>query len=207
MSLSEAVSGAPRRHLSGRFWHQGPTRYPITSCRDPALGVGRYHQAGDPGVWYASSQEQAAWAELFRHFLDAGVDPFEVRRRIGRVSVVVEVLDLTDPVVRDKLGVAEEDLVGDDYDVTQEVAREARRVGFHGVLAPSAALPGATTLAVFAGALSAVQPERSEIRQPPPRLADLLPVIRPQEDVSAAVRRLFRTLAAAGAEAVRARRR
>jgi len=59
-----------------RFWHQGPTRHPLTYCADPAQGPGRYHRTGEPGVWSGSSQEQAAWAELFRHILDAGIDPF-----------------------------------------------------------------------------------------------------------------------------------
>lgn len=90
MNLAEAVATAPRRQISGRFWHQGPTRHPLTSCADPARGPGRYHRTGEPGVWYASSQEQAAWAELFRHFVHDGIDPFEVRRRVGRVYVALE---------------------------------------------------------------------------------------------------------------------
>jgi len=44
-------------------------------------------------VRYASDREQAAWAELFRHFMDDGVDPFEVRRRVGAAEVAgLEVL-------------------------------------------------------------------------------------------------------------------
>lgn len=35
-----------------------------------------------------------------RHFLDTGVDPFEIRRRAGRVTVTnLDVLDLTNPAV------------------------------------------------------------------------------------------------------------
>jgi hypothetical protein len=30
----------------------------------------------------------------FRHFVDEGVDPFEVRRHVGRVAVALQVLDL-----------------------------------------------------------------------------------------------------------------
>ncbi|MHB1969158.1 MAG: RES domain-containing protein [Acidimicrobiales bacterium] len=52
----------------------------------PAYG-GRFHVAGGHGVWYASSTQEGAWAEFFRHFLDDGVDPFEVRRRVGRIRV------------------------------------------------------------------------------------------------------------------------
>jgi RES domain-containing protein len=159
-------------------------------------------------VWYASSQEQGAWAELFRHFLDEGVDPFEVRRRVGRVSVDLQVLDLTDEATRSHLGVNEADLVSDNSTLTQDIAAAARDAGFDGVLAPAAALPGCETLAVFGHALSAtVTAERSEVRQPPPRLADLLPWIRPHEDVPDTVRRLLITLGKLGAEAIRQRRR
>lgn len=207
MSLADAVATAPRRRIAGRFWHQGPTRHPLVDCAHPARGPGRYHRSGEPGVWYGSSQEQGAWAELFRHFLDDGVDPFELRRRVGRVSVALEVLDLTDPQVRAHVGVEESDLIGDDYALTQAIAEAARSAGFDGVLAPAAALPRRETLAVFAHALPLVQAERSEVRQPPPRLADLLPLIRPHERVPDAVRRTFRMIASAGADSVRRRRR
>lgn len=207
MNLALAVANAPRRQISGRFWHQGPTRHPLTSCADPARGPGRYHRTGEPGVWYASSQEQAAWAELFRHFVEDGIDPFELRRRVGRVFVALVVLDLTDVAVRTHLGIDEADLVGDNYSTTQAIATAARNAGFHAILAPAAALPDRETLAVFVHALPSVQAERSEIRQPPPRLADLLPLIRPHERVPDAVLRLYRTLAGSGAEAIRQSRR
>jgi RES domain-containing protein len=177
------------------------------SCGDPALGAGRYHRTGEPGVWYASSREQGAWAELFRHFVDEGVDPFEVRRRVGRVSVDLQVLDLTDSKTRSHLGVDEADLVSDDCVTTQAIASAARDAGFDAVLAPAAALPGCESLAVFVHALPNVKAERSEVRQPPPRLADLLPLIRPHEDVPDTVRRLLITLGRIGAEAIRRSRR
>lgn len=111
MKLADAIATAPRRTLKGTYWHQGPTRHPVTSCADPARGPGRYHRTGEPGVWYASNKEQGAWAELFRHFVDDGVDPFEVRRRVGRVAVTLQVLDLTDERTRSHLGVDETDLL------------------------------------------------------------------------------------------------
>ena len=66
MSLDHAVTTARRRQLTGAYWHQGATKYPVTTCADPARGPGRYHRTGEPGVWYASNREQGAWAELFR---------------------------------------------------------------------------------------------------------------------------------------------
>ncbi|MCB1255610.1 MAG: RES family NAD+ phosphorylase [Microthrixaceae bacterium] len=201
------MAAAPRRRIIGSWWHQGPTRHPLTSCANPARGSGRYHRQDEPGVWYASNQEQAAWAELFRHFTEGGIDPFELRRRVGRVSVDVEVLDLTSSTVQKSIGINAGDLLSDDYAVTQDVAAAARDAGFDAVLAPAAALPDRETLAVFAHALAKVHPERSAIRQPPPRLADLLPLIRPHERVPDVVRRAYFTIAGTGAEAIRRRRK
>ena len=80
---------------------------------------------------------------MFRHFSDEGVDPFEVRRRIGYVDVDrLAVLDLTDATVLSAIGATEADLLGDDYSLTQRIARAATEAGFEGILAPSAALPG-----------------------------------------------------------------
>ena len=207
MRLGDAVATAPRRKLEGNYWHQGPTRHLLTSCADPARGPGRYHRTGEPGVWYASNREQGAWAELFRHFVDEGVDPFEIRRRVGRVSVGLQILDLTDEKTRVHLNVDEADLVSDDYATTQAIATAARDAGFDAVLAPAAALPGCETLAVFFHALPNVEAEKSQVRQPPPQLADLLALIRPHEKVPDAVRRLLKTLQQAGAKAIRRRRR
>lgn len=207
MSLAAGVASAPRRTITGRFWHQGPTRHDLLSCAEPARSDGRYHRRGGSGVWYASDQEQAAWAELFRHFIDEGVDPFEVRRRVGRVRVDVDVLDLTDEQVRAHLGIDEDDLLGDDYSQSQDIARAAESAGYEGVLAPSAALPGRQTLVVFHAGLRSLHAERSVVRQPPPRLADLLPLVRPHPNVPMPVRHRLAALTATGSEAVRRLRR
>jgi RES domain-containing protein len=175
LDLEQAIAAVPRRLLRGRFWHQGPTQHPLDELSDPARTEGRYHVAGGTGVWYASDQEQAAWAELFRHFVDQDVDPFEVRRRVGYVDIDgLEVLDLTDTSVVSALEVTEADLVGDDYALTRSIAVFAAAAGFDGILAPSAALAGRTTLVVFPRGMQAVTAGPSRVRQPPPRMADLL---------------------------------
>ena len=107
------LAGVRRRRVSGLFWRQGPTGHSLLSFADPAVTDGRYHRVGGPGVWYASDQEQAAWAELFRHFTQDGVDPFEVRRRTGNLTVVdLDVVDLTVPAVRRHLNLEVTDLNG-----------------------------------------------------------------------------------------------
>jgi RES domain-containing protein len=172
------------------------------------MSDGRYHQLGAPGVWYASDQEQAAWSELMRHFLDDGVDPFEVRRRVGRVSITaLAVLDLTDLAVRAALDLTKADLTGDDYTATQQTAAAAAAAGFDGILAPSAALPGRRTLVVFASAAASIREEFSTVRQPPPRLADLLRLIRPHPDTPHGVRDYLARTAALGSAVIRARHR
>jgi hypothetical protein len=103
-----------------------------------------------------------------RHFLDDGVDPFEIRRRVGRVKVQgLRVLDLTNPGILAALELSVADLVGDDYTISQRLAASTLLVGFDGILAPSAALEGRRTLVVFASAPnSAIVEKSSTVRQP-----------------------------------------
>lgn len=98
--------------------------------------------------------------------------------------------------------------MGDDYTDTQELADGVAGAGFGGILAPSAPhSPGCRTLVVFATAATAVIEEYSVLRQPPPRLADLLRVIRPHQDMPRAVRDLLASLASLGSDMIRQRRR
>lgn len=166
------------------------------------MGPGRYHRQGGPGVWYASNSEAGAWAELFRHFSAEGIDPFELQRRVGSVTVELVVLDLTDEEVRASLGVTEADLVSDDYTLTQLVADAARTAGFDGILAPGAALGDTRTLAVFAYALDKVSSAGSTVAQPPEWLAELLPGVRAHPDVPESVREMIAEIA----ERIRRRR-
>lgn len=101
------MNDLPRRHLTRPVWHQTCPGNALLQFEDPATYVGRYHRASGPGAWYASLTERGAWAELFRHWGQHEISPFEVRRRVGRARVTeLVVLDLTDPAVRKQLGIA-----------------------------------------------------------------------------------------------------
>lgn len=114
------------------------------------------------------------WAEFLRHH-EPDISPWEVRRRVGRARVKgLRVLDLTNPAVRAALGVEAEQLVSDDLAGCQQIAAWARREGYEGILAPSAALDGEVILAVFATALGKVTEEHSRVPRPPRRMASLV---------------------------------
>jgi RES domain-containing protein len=72
----------------------------------------------------------------------------------GRVSVSTDVslsnvLDLTDPAVRQELNVTLEQITGDSYTVTHQLGDLARANGYDGILAPSARNPGGSNLIMF----------------------------------------------------------
>jgi len=197
--------------LSGRWWHQNAPRFALLDCADPAVVDARYQRHGQPGVWYASSKERSAWAELARHTLTPDLSPFELRRRVGRVRVTgLRVLDLTDHHVRAHLSVSEAELVGDDYARCQQLAEMARDAGLDGLIATSAALDGHQTLALFAHVLddaNKIVGEHSRVQVPPVTLLDVLPGVRPVGEQAAAVRALFDRLVSQGRDAVRRARR
>ena len=174
-----AIKEIRPRKLTRRFWHQGPTGRALAFFPSPATYGARYHREGTDGAWYASSRERAAWAELFRHHQSPELSPFEVRRRIGRVRVEeLAVLDLTDPEVRERIGVTEDELVSGDLSLCQAIGDIASKAGFDGILAPSAALPGEATLAVFPNGMKRVVEEHSRIQRPPRTLMRVLRRIR-----------------------------
>ncbi|MCA1704046.1 MAG: RES family NAD+ phosphorylase [Actinobacteria bacterium] len=181
--------------LSRLVWHQTRPRNGLLDFADPASYDARYSRAGEPGAWYASLTERAAWAELFRHWDQGEISPFEVRRRVGRVRATdLEVLDLTDPEIRLRVGLTEAHLVGDDWTLCQGLAAQARAAGFEGILAPSGALAGETTLVVFAAGMAKVVAEHSRVQRPPVRMLDVLDRIRLPESAVGPVGRLYEAL-------------
>lgn len=95
---------------------------------------GRYNPRREFGALYLSESPAACRAEMQRR---PGV---RVRYWHARIAVrVTKALDLTDPSTRDKLGIQQEDLVSNEWGVTQDLGRAARRAGFDALIVPSAA--------------------------------------------------------------------
>lgn len=135
------------RVVAGLVWRQTRPSSALLDFDDPARYAAPFNQVGEPGVLYTClTTERGAWAELFRHWEQDDISPFEVRRRVGRAKVSgLAVLDLTDPDVARQIGITDDELVADDCTACQRVATEARNAGFDGILAPSAALRGVGT--------------------------------------------------------------
>jgi RES domain-containing protein len=110
-----------------------------------------------------------AWAE-WRNATGGAVDPATERRRLWRIGVDgLRVVDLREESVREALGVAVDELVGD-RTRCQALAREAARLGAEGLVVPSAAAQGAWNLVVLPGGLRRLRPLDSTVRRPaPPR--------------------------------------
>lgn len=89
-----------------------------------------------------------------KHYDDKFGYPTRDRKYKYKDVKIDNVLDLTDPSVRDKLGVTMDDLVSTgpgQYDVTHKIGKFAEEAGFNGILAPSARNPGGANLIVFGG--------------------------------------------------------
>jgi len=124
---------------------------------------GRYNPRREFGALYLSESPAACRAEMQRR---PGV-----RLRYWDACIRVRVakaLDLTDPAVRNTLGIRHEDLVSDDWDLTQDVGRAARRAGFDALIVPSAAGTH-HNLVVFTDLLSGEETAETERAEPAPQ--------------------------------------
>src|SRR5438105_7867833 len=106
MSSSMSSVLPPPRSVTGTFWRNtSPMRDALQLPASAPVGA-RYHRRRQRPPFYAASDRDASWGELFRHTDPAVVSPFEIRRRMNELAVVdLAVLDLTDGEIRDALAV------------------------------------------------------------------------------------------------------
>lgn len=121
-------------------------------CLDPAAPLAEY--ARHEGLRDA---DQAA---------EARIGLWQLRVREGAV------LNLATPAEAERQGVRWEDLVAEDPSVCQELGREVAAEEVRGIVAPSAALPGSSTLVLYGprSELSWERPARLSVQVPARRL-------------------------------------
>ena len=131
---------------------------------------GRWHGRGDGPTQYLSLSTDGAWAELIR------AEELTSEDEVAMVSVPLWALEVRQAMVVDysTFELAEESgfdpaaLVSDDHRRCRREGRRLRALGYAGVLAPSAALPGAVNQTLFG-------PRVASTWGHPPLLASSLP--------------------------------
>lgn len=113
---------------------------------------GRFHRALEHTTQYLSLHPLGPAAEMLRHNVGPGAGATEYDAVLLNLWAVI--VDDGNIVHVDfdncaALGIAPEELVGDDYGPTQELADRLRRDGAAGIRVPSVALPGSDNLVLF----------------------------------------------------------
>lgn len=122
----------------------------VNEGTDPMLihqgNIDANHRYTKPGIGgqYFSTGEKMVNGELAHYGLSS-----EGRVMYKFDSKIDNMLDLSNPTVRQKLGVSLEDLTGDSYSVTQRLGKFAKNNGYNGILAPSARADGGLHVITF----------------------------------------------------------
>ncbi len=115
----------------------------------PSSRVGRFHRARLQTVQYLSLHPLGPAAEMLRHNVGPSGNPDDVILNLW--TAVIDVDDLTQVDFGDcaRYGLTADELIGDDYSRTQELADVVRDSGATAMRVPSAALPGTDNLILF----------------------------------------------------------
>ena len=125
--------------------------YDVPLWTRPNSSALRWNRARQDATQYTSLTPEGSWAELIRAERLRSTDDLHM------VSMTMWVLRVRETNLADystferahHAGFPPEALVGEDYERLQAEAQRLRTHGFRGVLAPSAALPGAINLTLF----------------------------------------------------------
>jgi hypothetical protein len=173
----------------------------------PNSSAQRWNRTREAPTQYTSLSPDGAWAELIRsEDVTALVDVRLLSMPLWALQVrETQVADYSTFEKAEAAGFPADALVGDDHERCRAEGTRLREHGYHGVLAASAALPGAVNLTLF-GARLAVEWGCEEHRQ----LASFIPVKQlavghPPDDLLPRVRQ--RGAAHAGLERFHAARR
>lgn len=121
----------------------------IDETAQTVLRAWRYNPRGEFGVLYLSSSPECAYREKLKQV--SGRKEHLKRQVIGTFEIKLpKCLHLTDPGCLGELAIRREQLIDpSDFSIPQAIAREARRIGFEAILAPSAIGQDCHSLVVF----------------------------------------------------------
>lgn len=112
---------------------------------------GRWHSPGDGPTQYLSMSTDGAWAELIRN------EQLKTEDEVAMVSVAMWAASVDQGMIVDyssfeqlkAAGFDPDAVVDEDHERCQREGSRLRELGYSGVLAPSAALPGTLNLTLF----------------------------------------------------------
>jgi RES domain-containing protein len=114
---------------------------------------GRWHYPGTEPTQYLCLSPDGSWADRIRHE-DLRTEPEVALVRMPLWVVKVDeshIVDYSTFERAEAAGFPPDALIDDDWDRCQDEGERLRELGFRGVLAPSAALPGEICLTLFGG--------------------------------------------------------
>lgn len=150
---------------------------------------GRFHRLGDEPTQYWCLHPLGPSAEMLRHHLGRdSVDALDgVRLNLWAARLPADGLVRVGFDDCEGLGIAPEDLVGDDPEPTRALADRMRAQGVAGLIVPSAALPGTENVVLFGARV--LHPYLMEpVTIDEVRTGHLSDGARPAEEVSGVVR-------------------
>jgi RES domain-containing protein len=172
---------------------------------------GRWNARGAGPTQYLSLSTDGAWAELIR------IEELRTEDEVALVSVPMWSVKVDQTMVVDystferagRAGFDPAALVGDDYGACQSEGARLRQLGYGGILAPSAALPGEVNLTLFGPRVASAWERRPLLASslpatvmtkgaPPPGLLSRVRLIGSPHDGLAAFRAARRTSRATG---------
>jgi RES domain-containing protein len=112
---------------------------------------GRWHSRGDGPTQYLALSTDGAWAELIRS------EELTSEQEVSRVHIQMWEIQIDQALIIDyssfekaqDAGFDPKALISDDYARCRQEGARLRAAGYHGVLAPNAALPGERNLTLF----------------------------------------------------------
>lgn len=120
---------------------------PWRALASPAQG--RFHRPGLDIVQYVSLHPLGPAAEMLRHNVGPDGNPDEVLLNLWTATVDLDGVTCVDFDDCAAYGITADELVGDNYRPTQDLAAKVRETGATAMVAPSAALPGTHNLMLF----------------------------------------------------------
>jgi hypothetical protein len=115
----------------------------------PSSRPGRFHRARIEVAQYLCLHPMGPAAEMLRNQVGPAGDPDELLLNLWAGDVDLDGIAEVSFDNCSGFGISPEDLVGDRYGPTQDLASRLRIEGWAGLLVPSAALPGTETLVLF----------------------------------------------------------